>query len=121
MAKKSPQSLLSGNGPVHNRRDPPLTVVLDYLTTTKGDTLEVLTQTNPALAVAALTGMIYSRTIIDEGSEDYGCDYVEERIEQLERLLISMGGKGRDDLINALSAGRGTNESSDPSTFVEVD
>lgn len=121
MARRDPNELLRGNHDAPRRRGPPLTVVLDYLATTSGEQLEVLTQTNPVLAEAALVGMIYSRTIIDEGSDAPGCLYVENRIEQLERLAISMGGKGRDDLISALAAGKSDANSSDQTAFVEMD
>ena len=121
MAKKDPQTLLSGKGSKSHRRDPPLTVVLDYLTTTEGEQLEVLTKTTPMLASAALIGLIYTKTIIDEGSDSVGCEYVSSRVEQIERMAISMDGKGRDDLISALSAGKGADPSDAPSSFVEVE
>lgn len=77
--------------------DAPVTVVLKNLMTTEGKELEVLTRTNPNLANAAQIGFIFASI--------YGSHYVASRVELIERLAISMDGKGREEQINALQAG----------------
>lgn len=77
--------------------DAPVTVVLNNLTTVEGKKLEILTRTNPNLADAAQVGFIFSKM--------FGSQYVAQRVELIERLAISMEGKGREEQINALQAG----------------
>ena len=77
--------------------DAPITVVLNNLTTTEGKKLEILTRTNPNLANAAQIGFIFASM--------YGSDYVSRRVEMIERLAVSMEGKGREEQISALQAG----------------
>lgn len=114
-------SLLRGSSQAPRKRDPPLTVVLDYLTTVDGKGLEILTHTTPELAKAALIGFIYNSTIIEEGETSPGCPYVCERIEQVERFAVSIDGHGRADLIEALRAS-GTKTPERPnSSFEELE
>lgn len=80
-----------------SKPDAPVTVVLNNLTTVEGKKLEILTRTNPNLAEAAQVGFIFSRM--------FGSQYVASRVELIERLAISMDGKGREEQINALQAG----------------
>lgn len=80
-----------------NKPDAPVSVVLKNLMTTQGKELEVLTRTNTNLADAAQIGFIFASI--------YGSKYVAARVELIERLAISMDGKGREEQINALQAG----------------
>lgn len=80
-----------------SKPDAPVSVVLKNLMTTEGKELEVLTRTNPNLANAAQIGFIFA-TI-------YGSKYIASRVELIERLAISMEGKGREEQISALQAG----------------
>lgn len=82
----------------------PVIVALDNLVTVDGLKLELLTRTNPVLAMAAQLGYIYTHTIkMEDGT--MGSEYVAGRIGQIERLSVSMGGQGRADQIAALQAG----------------
>lgn len=83
---------------------PPVSVVVSNLLTEDGARLELLTRNNPTLAKAAQIGFIFS-TMIKEEDGSTGCPYVGERIEHIERLAVSEGGKGREDQIAALQAG----------------
>lgn len=80
-----------------SKPDAPVSVVLKNLMTTQGKELEVLTRTNTNLADAAQIGFIFASI--------YGSKYVAARVELIERLAISMDGKGREEQINALQAG----------------
>jgi hypothetical protein len=80
-----------------SKPDAPVSVVLKNLMTTEGKELEILTRTNPNLANAAQIGFIFASI--------YGSKYVAARVELIERLAISMEGKGREEQISALQAG----------------
>lgn len=103
MPSKTAEGLLSSPNPAmsssNNKDKPeaPVSVVLKNLTETEGKKLEVLTRTNPALANAAQIGYIFSHV--------FGSKYVAGRVELIERLAISMDGKGREEQISALQAG----------------
>lgn len=105
MSKRNSDDLLRHPQRPQGHPDPPVTVVLDNLSTTEGVRLQALTRTTPALAAAVLIGFIFNTTIIEEGCDEPGCDYIAQYIEHLERLAVSMDGKGRDDQIAALQAG----------------
>lgn len=83
--------------PRNSKPDAPITVVLGNLTTVDGKKLEILTRTNPNLAEAAQIGFIFSTM--------FNSKYVSNRVELIERLAISMDGKGREEQISALQAG----------------
>lgn len=80
------------------RTDPelPVKTVVDQLTVTEGRRLEILTRTNPDLCRAVQVGFLFG--------EVYGLEIVREETEQLMRLAISAGGKGREELIGTLEA-----------------
>lgn len=81
----------------NKKPDAPIAVVLNNLTTVEGKKLEILTRTNPNLAEAAQVGFIFRKM--------FGSSYVAERVELIDRLAISMDGKGREEQISALQAG----------------
>lgn len=67
-----------------------------------------MTRTNPTLARACHLGYIFCTTIAHDNEDcqpEYGNPYVMGYIELQERLAVSMAGKGRQDLIDALNAG----------------
>lgn len=97
---KDASDLLSSPEPIakaSGKPEAPVTVVLRNLKVTEGKDLEVLTRTNPNLANAAQIGFIFSSM--------YGSKYVAQRVELIERLAVSMDGKGREEQISALQAG----------------
>lgn len=79
------------------KRDMPVNVALGQLTTLEGSGLELTTRTTPRLVHAAAFAYIYTHT--------YNSDYARGRIEQIERLAVSMNGQGRRDLIDVVQAG----------------
>lgn len=90
--KKQPVIVTTGELP-----EPPINRVTDELTHTSGEDLELSARVNPRLVNAVQVGFIFS--------ESLHSDYVRGRIEQMLRLSVSMDGKGRQELIDTLSAG----------------
>lgn len=83
-----------------NRSEKPELPVKDIarrLTVEDGKALEITTRTTGIMADAAQFCLIYT--------DRFNSKYAAGRIGQIERLAISMGGQGRRDLIDALSAG----------------
>lgn len=83
-----------------NRSEKPELPVKDIarrLTVEDGKALEITTRTTGIMADAAQFCLIYT--------DRFNSRYAAGRIGQIERLAISMGGQGRRDLIDALSAG----------------
>ncbi|MBQ1293220.1 MAG: hypothetical protein IIY21_04235 [Clostridiales bacterium] len=72
---------------------------LNILTVTEDDPLELMTRTTPILAKAC--AISYSMTATFRSSYVYG------RINQIERLSVSLGGKGREEIVRSLSANAG--------------
>ena len=79
------------------RPDPPVSKGMGYLTKTDGLALEILTRTNKDIVAAIAAGYAYAVR--------YNSPYIKNKIEQLERLAISAGGKGRQELIDVVHAG----------------
>lgn len=77
--------------------DPPVSKGMGYLTKTDGVALEILTRTNRDIVRAISAGYAYSVR--------YNSPYIRSKIEQIERLAISSGGKGRQELIDVVHAG----------------
>lgn len=96
-----PAKDLSPKAPVLiNRSEKPELPVKDIarrLTVEDGKPLEITTRTTGIMADAAQFCLIYTRR--------WNSTYAGDRIGQIERLAISMGGQGRRDLIDALQAG----------------
>lgn len=80
-----------------SRPDPPVSKGLGYLTTVEGTSMEVLTRTTPKIVRAIDAGTVYVAR--------YQSAYIQKRIEQIERLAVSNGGLGRDELIRMIEAG----------------
>ena len=77
--------------------EPPVSKGLGYLMTTEGRRLEILTRTNSQIIGAIDAGISYYAR--------YRCDFVLGTIERLERLAVSSGGKGREEVIGIVQAG----------------
>lgn len=74
----------------------------DLLATTRGETLEIMTRTTQEIAEAAAISYGLS-TMFD-------LPYINGRMAQIERLAISRGGQGRNDIVDALKAGSGVSD-----------
>ena len=81
----------------------PVVEVIRHLMTTDGTRLELLARTNTALAHACAMQTIFSRIKDTDGT--VGVGYVNDRVEQTKRLSVSMGGKGREELLLAIEKG----------------
>lgn len=79
------------------RPDPPVSKGLGYLVVTEGPKLEILTRTNRPIVKAIEAGTVFVMR--------YRSVYIQRRVEQLERLGVSEGGLGRDELIRMIEAG----------------
>lgn len=79
--------------------DTPFDRTHDALMTTGGKKLELLTRTTPKLAQAVSVGytMIFN----------FKSMYLQGKIDTLMRLHVSMGGKGRAEMVQSLQAGSG--------------
>ncbi len=77
--------------------DPPVSRGLGYLMTTEGRRLEIVTRTNRHIIGAIDAGISYYAR--------YKCDFIIGAIERLERLAVSSGGKGRQEIIGIVQAG----------------
>lgn len=69
---------------------------LDILTVTADDPLELMTRTNPIMARACAVSYSMMAT--------FRSSYVSGRINQVMRLAVSNGGKGRDEIVRSLGA-----------------
>jgi hypothetical protein len=77
--------------------DPPVSKGLGYLMTTEGRRLEIVTRTNRPIIGAIDAGISYYTR--------YKCEFIIGTIERLERLAVSSGGKGRQEIIGIVQAG----------------
>lgn len=75
----------------------PVKTVVDKLSVTEGESLDILTRSNPALAKAREMAYIYEFL--------YDSQFVHGYIETIERMAISAGGQARSELITSLEAG----------------
>lgn len=91
----------------------------DALMTTGGRRLELLTRTTPKLAQAVSVGY----TMI----ANFKSAYLQGKIDTLMRLHVSMGGKGREEMVRSLQAGAGVPDAyydaSNPAknSFIEIE
>ena len=77
----------------------PFHQAIDLLAVTRGKELELFSRATHQIAQACTIGynMIYR----------FGTMYIEGRIEQIERLSVSIRGLGRDEVVRSLQAGSG--------------
>ena len=85
----------------------PFHQAIDLLAVTRGEELELMTRATKSIADAAAIGynMIFR----------FNSRYIKGRIEQLERLAVSIQGQGRDEVVRSLQAGSGV-----PDSFYEM-
>lgn len=72
---------------------------LNILTQTEDDLLELMTRTTPILSKACAVSYSMIAT--------FRSPYVYGRINQVERLAVSFGGKGREEIVKSLGANSG--------------
>ena len=104
---------------VPSNGDTPYDKTYDALMTTGGKRLELLTRTTPKLAQAVSVGY----TMI----ANFKSSYLQGKIDTLMRLHVSMGGKGRAEMVDSLKAGSGVPDAyydaSNPAknSFIEIE
>lgn len=79
------------------RPELPVNTALDKLSKLGGEELEISTRSSTVLNRAAAAGLIYVFA--------FGSGYAAARVEQVERLAVSVDGQGRRDVIDAIAAG----------------
>lgn len=82
--------------------DTPFDQAIDLLSRTRGDSLELMCRTTHEVAEA--TAVAYSMVA------RFGTRYVQGRIEQIQRLTVSIQGKGRAEVVQSLQAGSGVSD-----------
>lgn len=110
MAKKDPIELMNNDGAAgqnNSRKKPeaPITVVLRNFMMEEGKALELTSRMNLAAIKAAQVTYIFSTQLRCPVTGEIGSPFLVESMEQIERLLISKDGLGRQDQIAALQAG----------------
>ena len=87
-----------GDGPMETSYDK----ALNILTVTEDEGLEIMTRATPISAKAS--AVAYSMCFT------FRSRYTKGRIDQINRLAVSMGGKGREEIVSSLSANSGAFE-----------
>ena len=87
--------------------DTPFDTAVGLLSTTKGPHLELMCRATKSIAEAAAVSysMIYR----------FQSNYIKGRMEQIERLSVSISGQGRGEIVQSLQAGSGV-----PDAFYET-
>ena len=88
--------ILPPTGGGFGESESPYDRALDILTVTADDPLELMTRTNPIMARACAVSYSMMAT--------FRSSYVSGRINQVMRLAVSNGGKGRDEIVRSLGA-----------------
>ena len=107
-AKKAPTDLLNNPEPGPSKRtkpEPPVSVVIGHLMHEDGPPLELTTRMTPGAARATQISFIFATQMKCPVTGELGSSFMEAMMSQIHRLLVSYGGKGREDLIAALDAG----------------
>ena len=105
--KKEPKSatdlldnpLITDDGDNGSGNATPFDKAYTVLTTTTGNKLELMTRTTPKLAQAI--GVGYNMMF------NFRSTYIRGRLDTLMRIHVSMGGKGRAEMVQSLQAGSG--------------
>lgn len=107
MAKKDPTDLLNNPQAAAKRDKPeaPVSVVIGHLMHEEGKPLELTTRMTPGAARATQISFIFATQIKCPYTKEKGSVFMTDMMSQIHRLLVSTGGKGREDLIAALQAG----------------
>lgn len=77
----------------------PFDKAVGLLSVTEGEHLEIMMRTNPRIVEAA--------NIMQSIDSAFHSRYVKEKMERMMRFSISMDGRGRTEIVQALSAGSG--------------
>lgn len=87
--------------------DTPFDTAVGLLSSTKGHRLELMCRATKSIADAAAVsyGMVYR----------FRSEYIRGRMEQIERLSVSISGQGRGEIVQSLQAGSGV-----PDAFYET-
>lgn len=108
MAKKDPTDLERNpaiGGPKKEKPEAPVSVVIGHLMHEEGKPLELTTRMTPGAARATQISFIFATQIKCPYTKEKGSIFMIDMMAQIHRLLVSTGGKGREDLIAALQAG----------------
>lgn len=127
MMAKSPASMEYDPARSAQSKEAPVQTAFKYLTTESGPSLQLMTRTNPIMVKACQMAYIFDRAIKypdAEGNLTQGNPYVAGYVDQIMRLAVSMDGKGRGEIIQALGEGGKMPDSyygvRDRSTFEEI-
>lgn len=109
--------LITDDGDDEGGMATPFDRAFGVLTSTTGARLELMTRTTPKLAAAVNVG--YNMMF------NYRSMYLRGKIDTLMRIHVSMGGKGRAEMVQSLQAGSGVTdgfyESGNPATHSFLD
>ncbi len=83
--------------------DTPFDKAYTVLTATSGEVLELMTRTTPKLATAV--GVGYTMRY------NFKSNYIGGRMDNLMRIHVSFGGRGRNEMVQSLKAGSGVPDS----------
>ena len=97
--RKKATDLFEGPPQTEDRKaqDPPVSKGMEILSTLDGVRLETVTRTNRQIVEGITAGSAYVAR--------YNSPYIQARRDRLMRLAISMGGKGREEIIEIVKAG----------------
>lgn len=105
---KSPTSMEYDPVRSSTSKEAPVQTAFKYLVTESGDRLQLMTRTNPIMVRACQVAYIFDKAIgydHGDGVIKPGNDYVAGRVAQMMMLAVSMNGKGREEIIQALGEG----------------
>ena len=105
---KSPTTLFYNPATASSLKEAPVQTAFRYLMTEDGTQLQLMTRTNPVMVRACQVGFIFDQAIKykqEDGELKPGNPYVAGRVAQMMMLGVSMGGKGREEIIQALGEG----------------
>lgn len=106
--KRAPTDLLNKpetDAPKKDKPEAPVTTVIKHLMHEHGEPLELTTRMTPGAARANQISFIFATQIKCPVTGEMGSVFMSDMMAQINRLLVSYGGKGREDLIAALQAG----------------
>lgn len=106
---KSPMSMTYDPSRSPSRsKEAPVQTAFKYLTSEDGNLLQLMTRTNPVMVGACQIAYIFDKALKyrnADGELETGNPYVSGYVDQIMRLSVSMGGKGREEIIQALGEG----------------
>lgn len=124
---KSPASMEYDPTRSTQTKEAPVQTAFKCLTIESGFGLQLMTRTNPIMVKACQVSYIFDKALKyrdAQGNLNYGNPYVAGYVDQIMRLAVSMDGKGRNEIIEALGEGGKMPESyygiRDRQTFEEI-